>query len=113
MSVYAVALNEHPLIVGAYDDRTDEELIADVEKRTDADIEIRWVVCVSDPGDDYESLRYVTPAHRFYVRADEQEEDVFDAVAEAIDIGGFNIEKAAMSHHGPVEDYDEIHIDLT
>lgn len=112
MSVYAIALNEHPLIVGADDERTDEELIEAVEERTEADIDIEWSVCVSDPGGDFERLRYVTPAHRFYVRSNEESDDVFDAVADAIDVEGFDIESAAMSHYGEVEDYDEIHIDL-
>lgn len=125
--IYAVALNEHPLVAGEDDDRSDEELIAEVRDRTAVTEPLEWpgwAVFESDPPDD-ETLRYVNTASRINVKALFEEgiwdahkkcRDVFDAIAELVEIDGFGIDNASMSHYGAVhiDDFDgEVHLDAT
>lgn len=124
--VYEVALNDHPLVVGEDDDRSDEELIGEVEERTSVadDLDFPdWSVFVSDPPGE-EALRYVNTKSRInvLVRYNEMEahnkknRDVFDEVEDRIEIEGVDMERMAMSCPGPthIDDFDRhIHLDLT
>lgn len=125
--VYEVALNEHPLVVGEGDDRPDEELISDVTGRTTIGGPLdwpEWTVFESDLPD-ADRLRYVNTATRINVKAVYGESiwgahtrlrDVFDAIAEHVEIEGFNFGEAAGSHWGAthIEDFDgDVHLDVT
>lgn len=122
--VFEVAINDHPLVVGEDDDRSDEELIENVRRRTETADDIEWpewTVFVSDPPD-AETLRNVNTATRINVLAPydlgahQKEYDVFDAIAERVEIEGYNVENAAMSCPGAThqDDFDgDIHLDLT
>lgn len=122
--IYRIAMNEHPMHVGEDDDRTDEELVEEMDSRTETagDLDFPgWMIAVSDPPD-METLRYPIFKTRINVLAPydmshhKHEYDVFDAVAERIEIEGFDVENAAMSSF-PVEhpdDFDgDVHLDLT
>lgn len=125
--ILCVALNEHPLVVGEDDERSDEELIEAVTARTTVDEPLSfpgWTVFVSDPPDD-ELLRYVNTKGRINVKlpydgevehAHQEKMDVFDVVASHLHVDGWSVDDAAMSHYGPVhpDDHDyDVHLDLT
>jgi hypothetical protein len=124
--VYSLAMGEHPLVVGKDDERTDEELIEEIERRTTIDDPLtwpEWTMFVSDPPDG-ETLRYVNTASRVNVKvehgdypgAHKKERDVVDVMLDHVEIEGWDIETAAWSHFGAthIDDFDgEIHLDLT
>lgn len=125
--VYEVALNDHPLAVGEDDDRTDEELIADVAERTETADGLDWpdwMVAVSEPpDDDMERIRYVTTTSRINVRVDfsdvevDHDINVFEEIEDRLDIEDYpgHDEKPAMSHWGATHEDDfqgDVHLDL-
>lgn len=117
--VCTVAINDHPLIVGESDDRSDDELVEAVESRTETADDLTfpgWDVFESDPPDD-ETIRYAdTPSRINVLTRYGDETDVFEEVADRIEIDGFDMEEAAMSHPSAVhaDDFDgDIHLDLT
>lgn len=120
--VYPVSINNHPLVVGEDDDRSDEALIEAVEERTETagDFDFPgWAVFVSNPPDE-ERLRYVNTKGRINVLAPpdrdahKKRRDVFDEIDDRLDVDGFD--QGAMSYMDqiPVDEFDgEIHIDAT
>lgn len=121
--VYEIAIGSHPLVVGEDDDRSDEELVAAVEERTEVADELDfpgWDVFVSDPPD-METLRYVDTVSRINVRAPygvgshKKKYDIFDAVADHLTIEDFPSDDWGMSCWSPTheDDFDrEIHLDM-
>lgn len=115
--VYEVALNEHPLLVGEESKQTDDELRTNVEERTEVSDGMNWpawFVFVSHPPDGG-LVRYVNTATRINVLAP-YETDVFEEIASRVEIEGFDMDNAEMSHWGATHPNDfngEIHLDLT
>lgn len=116
--VYRVALNDHPLIPEAGDDRSDEELVTAVEEATTADAGLDfpgWTVEVSDPPGK-PPIRYVTTDGRINVRSERATIDPFEEIRKRLYVEGFDVRSAAMSYPGPVhaDDFDgEVHLDLS
>jgi len=114
--VYRVALNSHPLTT-TNTERTDEELIAQVERRTTVEgMDFpEWVVRRSDPTD-RQLVRYANTDSRINVKARRGAVDHFEEIAQRLTIRGFDVDNAAMSNPPPtpIEDFDgTVHLDLT
>lgn len=128
--VYQLAYCEHPLVVGEDDDRTDEELVEAVEKRTTVDDDMEfpgWKVFVSDPPD-AETLRYVNTKTRVNIKGifeeipvgHKTERDIVDVFTDHVKIDDFDGPSFGVA--GPnidvwtrhIDDFDgDIHLDIT